>query len=81
MSAPPPKADPVEVRKVVTLVFADVTGYPTRSYTMPGSADAAVALLDQIGVTEAAVFGWSLGGHIGIGNELLRVLDGRWRTR
>jgi pimeloyl-ACP methyl ester carboxylesterase len=39
---------------------------PKRSYTMSGYADAAVGLLDQIGVTEAAVFGWSLGGHIGI---------------
>ena len=39
---------------------------PARSYTMPGYADAAVAVLDHMGVAEAAVFGWSLGGHIGI---------------
>jgi pimeloyl-ACP methyl ester carboxylesterase len=39
---------------------------PKRSYTMPGFADAAVEVLGQMGVTEAAVFGWSLGGHIGI---------------
>ncbi|WP_213805368.1 alpha/beta hydrolase [Granulicella sp. dw_53] len=39
---------------------------PTRSYTRPGLADAAVELLDKLGVTEAVVFGWSLGGHIGI---------------
>jgi pimeloyl-ACP methyl ester carboxylesterase len=39
---------------------------PERSYTRPGLADAAVELLDALGVTEAIVFGWSLGGHIGI---------------
>ena len=39
---------------------------PARSYTRPGLADAAVELLDKLGVTEAIVFGWSLGGHIGI---------------
>ena len=39
---------------------------PERSYTRPGLADAAVELLDNLGVTEAIVFGWSLGGHIGI---------------
>src|SRR3984893_13416810 len=39
---------------------------PTRSYTRPGFADAAVELLEKLGVTEAIVIGWSLGGHIGI---------------
>ena len=39
---------------------------PTQSYTRPGFADAAVELLEKLGVTEAIVFGWSLGGHIGI---------------
>ena len=39
---------------------------PKRSYTRPGLADAAVELLDKLGVAEAIVFGWSLGGHIGI---------------
>jgi pimeloyl-ACP methyl ester carboxylesterase len=39
---------------------------PTRSYTLPGFADSAVELLGKLGVTEAIVFGWSLGGHIGI---------------
>jgi pimeloyl-ACP methyl ester carboxylesterase len=34
---------------------------PTRSYTRPGFADAAVELLNKLGVTEAIVFGWSLG--------------------
>jgi pimeloyl-ACP methyl ester carboxylesterase len=39
---------------------------PTRSYTLPGLADAAVELLEKLDVNEAVVFGWSLGGHIGI---------------
>jgi len=39
---------------------------PMRTYTRHGLADAAVELLATLGVTEAAVFGWSLGGHIGI---------------
>lgn len=39
---------------------------PTRSYTRPGLGDAAIELLDKLGVAEAIVFGWSLGGHIGI---------------
>ena len=39
---------------------------PARSYTRPGLADVAVELLAILGVTEAIVFGWSLGGHIGI---------------
>ena len=37
---------------------------PTRNYTLPALADAAVELLEKLGVTEAIVFGWSLGGHI-----------------
>ena len=39
---------------------------PARSYTMPGYADAAVETLGALGVDDAIVFGWSLGGHIGI---------------
>jgi pimeloyl-ACP methyl ester carboxylesterase len=39
---------------------------PMRTYTRPGLADAAVELLGKLGIAEAAVFGWSLGGHIGI---------------
>lgn len=37
---------------------------PHRSYTLPGLADAAVELLDKLGIAEVIVFGWSLGGHI-----------------
>jgi pimeloyl-ACP methyl ester carboxylesterase len=39
---------------------------PTRSYTLPAFADVALEVLEQLGVSEAAVFGWSLGGHIAI---------------
>lgn len=39
---------------------------PRRSYTRSGFADAALELLVKLEVTEAAVFGWSLGGHIGM---------------
>lgn len=39
---------------------------PMRSYTRSGLADAAVELLEHMGIREAAVFGWSLGGHVGI---------------
>jgi pimeloyl-ACP methyl ester carboxylesterase len=39
---------------------------PIRSYTRGSFADAAVELLDTLGVGEAVVFGWSLGGHIAI---------------
>jgi pimeloyl-ACP methyl ester carboxylesterase len=47
---------------------------PKRIYTRPGLADAVVELLDQLGVAEAVVFGWSLGGHIGI--ELMSRFPG-----
>jgi pimeloyl-ACP methyl ester carboxylesterase len=40
--------------------------HPQRSYTRPGLADAAVELLGGLGISEVIVFGWSLGGHIGI---------------
>jgi pimeloyl-ACP methyl ester carboxylesterase len=39
---------------------------PWRSYTMPGYADMVAELLDILGVRRFAVFGWSLGGHIGL---------------
>lgn len=39
---------------------------PARSYSMPGYADLVVELLDTLGVREAMVYGWSLGGHIGL---------------
>jgi pimeloyl-ACP methyl ester carboxylesterase len=39
---------------------------PMRTYTRSGLADAATELLETMGITEAVVLGWSLGGHIGI---------------
>jgi pimeloyl-ACP methyl ester carboxylesterase len=39
---------------------------PAHSYTRPSLADAAVEVLEKFGITEAVVFGWSLGGHIAI---------------
>ncbi|WP_394832981.1 alpha/beta fold hydrolase [Pendulispora rubella] len=39
---------------------------PTTTYALGGLADAALELLDRLAVTEVIVFGWSLGGHIGI---------------
>ncbi|MEE8395019.1 MAG: alpha/beta hydrolase [bacterium] len=39
---------------------------PERSYTVPGYADAAREVLDQLEIERAAVVGISLGGHVGI---------------
>jgi pimeloyl-ACP methyl ester carboxylesterase len=39
---------------------------PQRSYTLPGFADATIELLGALGISEAVVFGSSLGGHIAI---------------
>lgn len=39
---------------------------PARTYTMPGYAEAATELLSTMGVERAAVFGWSLGGHVAL---------------
>jgi pimeloyl-ACP methyl ester carboxylesterase len=39
---------------------------PKRSYTQGAYAEAAIEVLQKLGVEKAVVFGWSLGGHIGI---------------
>lgn len=39
---------------------------PSRSYTRPGFADAAIEILGMLGVVDVVVFGWSLGGHIAL---------------
>lgn len=39
---------------------------PERTYCMEGYADALLEVLQIIGIQEAVVFGWSLGGHIGL---------------
>lgn len=39
---------------------------PATTYTMPGYTKVILEMLDQLGVDKAAVYGWSLGGHIAI---------------
>lgn len=38
----------------------------TRTYPLPGLAEAAIELLDTIGVVSPVLVGWSLGGHLAI---------------
>ena len=38
----------------------------SRTYTRPGLADAAIEVLDLLGLREVVVVGWSLGGHIAL---------------
>ncbi len=47
---------------------------PVRTYSIPGYADALVELLENLGVSKASVYGWSVGGHIGM--EMLARFDG-----
>lgn len=42
---------------------------PQATYSLRGFADTVGEVIDQLGLSHVAVFGWSLGGHIGI--ELL----------
>ena len=37
-----------------------------RTYTRPGLANAAIEVLDLLGLSEVVVVGWSLGGHIAL---------------
>jgi pimeloyl-ACP methyl ester carboxylesterase len=39
---------------------------PASGYILSGYASAAIAVLEHLDVAEAAVFGWSLGGHIAL---------------
>jgi pimeloyl-ACP methyl ester carboxylesterase len=55
------------------LIAMDLPGHGDSSdavdpaaYSIAGYADAAFAVLEGLGVAEAVVMGWSLGGHIGI---------------
>jgi len=56
------------------LIAVDLPGHgrssdardPETTYTMPGYADAVVELLHAMKIKQAAVFGWSLGGHVGL---------------
>jgi pimeloyl-ACP methyl ester carboxylesterase len=62
------------IGKSSRLVAMDLPGHgassdafdPQRTYTMPGYAEAAVELLEAMGVDRAAVYGWSLGGHVAL---------------
>ena len=47
---------------------------PRETYSLHGYADATVEVLNALNVPQAAVFGWSLGGHIAI--ELLERYQG-----
>jgi pimeloyl-ACP methyl ester carboxylesterase len=39
---------------------------PERTYTRSGLVDTVIELLEKLGITNVAVFGWSLGGHLGL---------------
>jgi pimeloyl-ACP methyl ester carboxylesterase len=39
---------------------------PERTYSIDGYADAAVEVLNELGIDKTVILGWSLGGHIGI---------------
>ena len=47
---------------------------PSLTYTMPGYADLTMEVLAELGVDQAAVIGWSVGGHIAL--ELLPRFSG-----
>jgi pimeloyl-ACP methyl ester carboxylesterase len=47
---------------------------PARTYSMPGYADVTLEVMRELDVNQAAVFGWSVGGHIGL--ELLPRFPG-----
>ena len=56
------------------LVAIDLPGHggssnaddPERVYSMPGYADIVVEVLEALNIDKAVVFGWSLGGHVGL---------------
>ncbi len=56
------------------LVAMDLPGHgtsddspdPEASYCMAGYADAAIAVLNGLGIDKAVIVGWSLGGHVAI---------------
>jgi pimeloyl-ACP methyl ester carboxylesterase len=63
-----------EIGKTYRMISFDLPGHgdssdaydPERSYSMPGYADAMTETLGLMGIDKAVVFGWSLGGHIGL---------------
>jgi pimeloyl-ACP methyl ester carboxylesterase len=60
--------------KSLRLIALDLPGHgasgdaadPATAYTLNGYADAAVEVLDRLGVARATVVGWSLGGHVAL---------------
>lgn len=63
-----------EIGGTYRLIAPDLPGHgdssnaldPERSYSMEGYADAMTEVLRLLGIDKAVVFGWSLGGHIGL---------------
>ncbi len=63
-----------EIGKKWRVIAPDLPGHgkssdaidPDRSYSMEGYADAMTEVMQKLGIADAVVFGWSLGGHIGI---------------
>ena len=47
---------------------------PARSYSVPGFADVVLELLENLGIDQAVVVGWAMGGHIGL--ELISTFPG-----
>ncbi len=71
-----------ELGDVYRMIAIDLPGHgesgdavdPERSYSIVGYADVVVEALAQLGIERAAVYGWSLGGHVAI--ELLPRFPG-----
>ena len=71
-----------EIGRNYHLIAIDLPGHgesadaidPDRSYNMPGFADALTVAMLKLGHGRAAVFGWSLGGHIGL--EMIGLYTG-----
>lgn len=71
-----------ELGKTFRLIAPDLPGHgnssdaidPERSYCMEGYADAMAEVLRLLNVEKAVVFGWSLGGHIGL--EMIKRFPG-----
>lgn len=47
---------------------------PERTYTLPGLASAVTEVLGSLGIDEAVLMGWSLGGHVAI--EMIDLFPG-----
>lgn len=63
-----------EIGRKYHIIAPDLPGHgdssdaldPKRSYSMEGYADAIAEFLGRLNIDRAVVFGWSLGGHIGL---------------